>query len=411
MHAPRATVSRTLTCAALALSTACDGLGGASGGVSVRDSAGIQIVESERPRWREGDAWRVDSAPLLTIGSALEGDPATQFTRIGGVARLSDGRIAVIDDQTAELRMFDATGRHLATAGGKGGGPGEYEPPLRLVRLSGDTLLVVGGFMAPRMGLHASDGRFARLLELPRVGDEKRPSTLTYRFSDGTTLVAAGGFSVVRPRTGTWTDSVAYYRVPAGGDSAILVGRYPAFRFSGNGPTIARVGHSPGAEMAQHGDRLYVGFPETFEIASYSSDGRLTRLVRRAWTPVPVDQPARDAFIERTYGELPPPVKERYTSVLTFADHHPAYDELIADAEGNVWARAPRVDVEGLASREAPPAPMQWSVFDSTGAWLGDVTVPAGLQPSEIGTDFVLGVWRDDDGVSYVRMHRLVKGR
>ena len=388
---------------------ACDGTSDATAGTVRRDSAGIEIVESERPRWREGRGWRVDSAPALTIGSALEGDPAMQFTRISGVARLSDGRIAIVDDQTAELRIFDASGRHLTTAGGQGGGPGEYTPPLRLLRLPGDTLLISGGFSKPRLGLHAADGRFMRLLELPPVGSENRPATLTYRFDDGTSLISPGGFRIVQPRGGTWTDSVAYYRLSAGSDSTILVGSFPAIRFSGNGPAVARVGYSPASEMAQHGNRVHIGYPESYEIATYTSDGRLMRLTRRVWTPVPVDQPARDGFAQRNYGELPPPMKERYLAVLTFADHHPAYDQLIADAEGNVWARAPRVDAEGLASDSAPPVPTDWSVFDTSGAWLGDVTMPAGLEPHEIGSDVILGVWRDEDGVYYVRMHRLVK--
>ena len=388
--------------------TACGGSSGAEDSVTRRDSMGLEIVESTRPRWDEDDVWRVDTTPSLSIGTALDGNPAMQFTRVSGVTRLSDGRIAVVDDQTAELRIFDASGRHLATAGGKGGGPGEYEPPLRLLRLPGDTLLVAGGFMAPRMGLHTADGRFVRLLELPPVGEDNRPSVFTYRFDDGSSLMGMGP-RIVQPRTGTWTDSQAYYRVPAGSDSAQRFASFPAIRFSGNGPTIARVGHSPASEMAQHGDRLFVGFPESFEIRAYSSDGRLTRIIRRAWSPVPVSEAARTAHVERMYGDAPLPVRERYTSVLTFADHHPAYDDLRADDEGNLWARAPRTDAEGLTSRDAPPIPLTWSVFDTSGAWLGDVSMPAGLQPHEIGSDFVLGVWQDADGVSYVRVHRLVK--
>ena len=387
--------------------TACGDSTDASASFTARDSAGIQIVESERPRWREGDGWRVDTAPTLTIGSALDSDPAVQFTRISGLARLSDRRIAIVDDQTAELRIFDANGRHLATAGGKGGGPGEHEPPMRLLRLPGDSLLVSGGFMMPRMGLHAGDGRFVRLLEFPPVGENGRPGTLTYRFDDGSSLVGTGA-RIVQPQSGTWTDSAAYYRLPPGGDSATLFASFPAIRFSGNGPNIARVGYSPANEMAQHGNELHIGFPESFEFRTYASDGRLMRIVRRSWTPIPVDEAARTAFVERTYGDAPPPVRERYVSVLTFADHHPAYDDLRTDAEGNVWARAPRTDPASLASRDAA-VPTQWSVFDTSGAWLGDVILPAGLEPHEIGPDFVLGVWRDEDGVFYVRMHRLEK--
>ena len=51
------------------------------------------------------------------------------------------------------------------------------------------------------------------------------------------------------------------------------------------------------------------------------------------------------------------------------------------------------------------------------GEWLGTVAVPSGLQQEnvglpvsfEIGDDYILGVWRDDIGVEYVRMYGLMK--
>ena len=118
---------------------ACGGSTDADDSVTRRDSMGLEIVESTRPRWDEDDAWRVDTAPSLSIGTALDGNPAMQFTRVSGVTRLSDGRIAVVDDQTAELRIFDASGRHLTTAGGKGGGPGDGVSSVRVHRLVKDS--------------------------------------------------------------------------------------------------------------------------------------------------------------------------------------------------------------------------------------------------------------------------------
>ena len=50
-----------------------------------------------------------------------------------------------------------------------------------------------------------------------------------------------------------------------------------------------------------------------------------------------------------------------------------------------------------------------WDVFDPTGRWLGPVRMPTGLRITDIGSDYVLGVWRDADDVEHVRMYELVK--
>jgi hypothetical protein len=55
--------------------------------------------------------------------------------------------------------------------------------------------------------------------------------------------------------------------------------------------------------------------------------------------------------------------------------------------------------------------PSTWSVFDVRGRWLGDVRMPAGFQPFEIGTDYVTGI-RRTDGVNQVVFYGLsARGR
>jgi hypothetical protein len=40
---------------------------------------------------------------------------------------------------------------------------------------------------------------------------------------------------------------------------------------------------------------------------------------------------------------------------------------------------------------------------------LGSVALPDRFRPTQIGSDFVLGVWSDDLDVQHVRMYRLDK--
>lgn len=50
-----------------------------------------------------------------------------------------------------------------------------------------------------------------------------------------------------------------------------------------------------------------------------------------------------------------------------------------------------------------------WSVFDATGTLRGEVEAPLGLEPYHIGDDFLLGTWRDELDVEFVRLYVLQK--
>ncbi|WP_420634347.1 hypothetical protein [Candidatus Palauibacter sp.] len=84
----------------------------------VRDSAGIEIVESTAPAWT-GDAWRLSDTPSLVIGR-MEGDERYLFGRVAGAMVLRDGRIAVLDGQSALIRVYSPEGEHIEDWGGQG---------------------------------------------------------------------------------------------------------------------------------------------------------------------------------------------------------------------------------------------------------------------------------------------------
>jgi len=96
-------------------------------GVAVQrwDSAGVEVVESLRPAWGEGEGWRVGPAPLLRIG-VVEGEVVYQFTGVVGATRLGDGSVVVADGGAQEVRYFGPDGGFRRAVGRRGGGPGEF---------------------------------------------------------------------------------------------------------------------------------------------------------------------------------------------------------------------------------------------------------------------------------------------
>jgi hypothetical protein len=110
----------------------------------------------------------------------------------------------------------------------------------------------------------------------------------------------------------------------------------------------------------------------------------------------------------RVTGEVEAMVKKRLAK-MTFADSFPSLAGLITDAEGFIWVRRHRI-ADALPDPVAKLEPRRWSVLDSLGNWLTDVTLPANLGVTEIGLDYVLGIARDADGVPSVRLHTLRRG-
>ena len=82
---------------------------------------------------------RWQRSPSVRIGSEVS--PEYQFNRIGSLRRLSDGRIVVTTGP--DIRFFDAAGKFLSRAGGRGRGPGEFQYVSDLLVMPGDSLMTM----------------------------------------------------------------------------------------------------------------------------------------------------------------------------------------------------------------------------------------------------------------------------
>ena len=134
------------------------------------DSAGVEIVTSD-PLNSEAYC-ALGEEPTLSIG-VLEGEEPYMFNWIRGANRLSDGSIAMMNNGSGKIRIFDAGGTHLRSMGGKGEGPGEFRIGRFIWVLPGDTLWV-GDYRPWRYHVYASTGEFIRLVALePSAGQAK----------------------------------------------------------------------------------------------------------------------------------------------------------------------------------------------------------------------------------------------
>ena len=104
---------------------------GPSAGVTVRDSAGIEIVENHAPERPEGQFWTMDPEPAFVLGGIATGaesesgrdDLDGAIWGVRGLAMLVDGRIAVLSQGNHKVFIFDTSGRLSREFGSRGEGP------------------------------------------------------------------------------------------------------------------------------------------------------------------------------------------------------------------------------------------------------------------------------------------------
>jgi hypothetical protein len=106
--------------------------------VAMRDSGGVTIIE--HTIGAAAPVCAIGSQPTVTIGG--QESEKQQLYRVFGAARLSDGRIALVNSGAHQLRFYDRHGRFLQQVGRNGSGPGEFRDAFYLWVLPCDTIWV-----------------------------------------------------------------------------------------------------------------------------------------------------------------------------------------------------------------------------------------------------------------------------
>jgi hypothetical protein len=154
------------------------------------------------------------------------------------------------------------------------------------------------------------------------------------------------------------------------------------------------------------GDSLiYAGDAAQFVIGVYRPDGTLVRSIRYQVPRTPVTAEVIERFKADEMSRIPEgnrADREAQWERMPMAELLPAFSAFTVDAGGNLWV---------IGARVLPSDPASADVFSPDGKLLGQVDLPAGVSPYEIGNDYLLGVWKDEMELEHVRMYRIVQGR
>jgi hypothetical protein len=368
---------------------------------TVRDSAGVTIVENPALSEVATLDWSVGESPQVSIGM-LEGPEEYQLFQVMEALRLADGRLAVANAGSGEVRVYDASGVHLASWGGEGDGPGEFRHTTRLVPWPGSDSLAVWDMRLSRLTLFDATGAVGRTQTFPGVGDIDRPGSL-WSLPDGNLVLMGVAFPDPEEMVGLLRTPEVFAVAGRDGSLVASIGDFPGLetwmQFTGEGLNIVRLPLSRRNVSGQVGQGMVIASNERFQLDFYGAEGDLHRSVRVATPPTPVTAAMLETEVEHRAANMPEEARPGYRASLQdmpTPETLPVFVQVLEDAVGNVWVR--------LFSLPSQPGPAEWAVFDPTGQIVGRMQTPDGLEVFQIGEDFILGSMEDALEVEHVQI-------
>ena len=393
-----------------------------AGSATVSDSAGVTVITNAG----EGSLGTLRLREDLRLG-VLEGDGPEQFSEVYAVGVMRDGTIAVGDNASGTVRMFDRDGTFLTSLGGRGEGPGEISM-LNDVIIVGDSIGLIDWQRGGKLALFTADGTLVRsVAPLDHEGVDFLP---LHRANDGWLVLVTGPIPRIAPGDSmTIVNDVVVTELDTPDLEAPPRFGIPAYTLHGapEGEGGSDWGlFRPSRAYGFDGEgRLYAPVPFRYQI-DVSGPSGVVRSVRRQHEPHPLgpedveayrrmrlsqldtmtmlheaDRPARRrsalARIDRQAGFPLPDVMDPLTAILVSPD-------------GSFWVRVGEPETLPLREYErsigffggAPSIPSRWDLFDPDGMLLGRVTLPARFRPEAVSGREVVGVWHDEFEVEYV---------
>lgn len=389
-------------------------------------SAETRVVENAAPVWAPDQTPQIAAIPEVTIGSSSsvgpDGRDDPMFHRVQ-TRFLPDGQIVAANGSSSEVMVFDTAGMLVRRFGGRGQGPGELRAIVAVHVCGGGYTAVVdsrrtihffdqeGGFThraQPRLG-----GRSALLRG---ISTDCRRALLQQR----TRMPRLNRFGLTED-VFAWAD-LASEAVDTVTTAELLEAWTRRFQ-GGERPWVIPWGAS-GHTNATRSDQLVLGNGRYPELRAYDSTGELQWLLRWPGEPRPVtasDRGRYNTFRQEFFTRVPSdhpesrflfPALDDYPEIPT---HKPLFDRLLLDDGGGIWVRLHPQDSFGLFDRRLSEPMLfteTWTVFDSTGVWLGNITLPDRFELHDIGGHRLLGVARDSldtESVQVLRIEALLR--
>jgi len=374
---------------------------------TIRDSAGVQVVSHRR----EAAVRQFEARPTEIELGATAG---TELVRVVGAIRVPNGKFLVADAGRRHLLRFGARGDFERVLGRDGAGPGEFAQIRWMGRHGSDSIATYDGRQF-RYSVFTDSG-FVRQAIVQKSEHMYLAETSVFGLLSRGAPVATAGGAIQLGDLGPARIERAEFpvvRYEVDGKPGRLLARYPGDEIQ---VSVLESGPMSGGfarRLRLFGTTSTVGLVSNhvvvvdnarFQFDVVDTLGRLVRRVRVEHDRSPVEARHMDAYaVERASAVVNTSQRDSLRRSYAREPHaaeFPAVDSrVMLDAERRIW----------LGSYRRPGDREQtWWIFTLSGALVGRVMVPASLTLMDAGTDYLLGVWRDSDGVQTVRQFNLV---
>jgi hypothetical protein len=142
-----------------------------------------------------------------------------------------------------------------------------------------------------------------------------------------------------------------------------------------------------------NGDRVWAGWGDVIDIRRFHRDGGLEQIVRADMPGTPVDEE-----MGATAPDPPPGWR------LHLPERLPLYGKLLASPSGWLWVRRYMSNIDQQRTPHRT-----WDVYDPEGRLAAVIEVPMEAVLTEVGDDWVLGVFPNELEVEVVRKLPILK--
>jgi len=319
-----------------------------------------------------------------------DGASAELFSGVSDALQWSDGSIIIAHCGSNEVRIFDSKGAYSLSLGRRGNGPGDFAYLRRIFPGGGDSIAAFDGMPNFRLTLFTTKGKVGRVVSIPGRID------VLSRLRDGTFVGRVAG--PPSPEPGVQRRPITLYRLDGYGtimDSLRKEVGTEVEVSATRGPTrLLSLGRS--GVTAVLPDRVVLGAQEG-SFTEYSPTFAPLRIVTTVTKAEPVT-PQMQREWRAGLPELIPSGGTRPPYADAFAPMAPSYRDLKASTDGQIWVQDPT---------RPGMYPLVWTSYKD-GKAVARAELPPRFAPTQFGTNWVLGVAFDHDGIERVQIFDLI---
>ena len=281
----------------------------------------------------------------LTIGIE-EGDENYMFGSIVFVNTDDEGNIYVTDWDRKTVKKYDHEGSYLKSIGRPGQGPGEFQN-ISEVRFDVEGNIYLNDVANQRISILSKEGDYLRGIKVPSIFERLLINSKGFYIAMYTDVLEEG-------QGRKWDYVYGLFN-----DEFNLVEEFLRLHQEVKAPsqrtedTVAKVMADLLSAMAfepfvnyvlDTNDLIYFGYPKSYEIKVFSSEGKLIKIIQRGFEPLKINGRHKEYFQqnqgERFLARMPgrtKALKEKIFSLIEYPEYKPAYERFALMENGWIF--------------------------------------------------------------------------